>query len=118
AAQEVALAEGHGGAQIGDERGLARARVPGHEQHLPTTGDHTLERRVHELPLCGAPIEMRRDVELLAVVPSPQHEALDGPGSLELAQTLVEVGATAPRALVAVFGHLGHELADDVRDRG
>ncbi len=104
--------------QLIDQRGLADARSAGDEHELPGAGARAGKGRVQRPHLLIAAVERGRDLEALGVIVLSQGKAPDLAAGLELAQALLQVVGAAASALVALLGHLGHELGDDVRDRG
>ena len=63
-----------------------------------------------------AAVQLLRDLKRPRNVRLPQLESRDGPTSLQLVATALQIGDQSVRALVAVFGVLGHQLRDDPRE--
>ena len=96
-----------------DQRRLADAGVPSDEHHLGSAPARALEGLEQTLDFAVASIEPLRNLEALGVSRSGPARIAPVPTAADRLQ----VGHEARRALVAVLGLLGHELADDLRQR-
>lgn len=114
AADEEALPLQHGPVQLVDHRRLADARVAADQDqlHAPRV-PHAMERVEERGHRRLAAIEALRDLKPRRDVVLSERERL-GP----VTATALQVGAQATCALVAILGHLGHELQHDRREHG
>ncbi len=87
AGEEGAALAHDGPVQLGDERGLADARVARDERELgPAVRDHALERGEQRLDLALAAVEPLRDLEPVGDVALSEREGLDGAALAQLAK--------------------------------
>ena len=116
--EEQAVPLGHRSVQLVDQRGLAHPGLPGDQDQLPRApGGGAVERRAQRRQRLLPPIERLGDLQLIAVVARCERKRPDGPGGGVPLEAPLEVQPQPARALVAIFGQLGQQLAHQVGQR-
>jgi hypothetical protein len=110
--QEDAVAQRDGTVDLADQRGLADARLPRHEQRGAAAGRDTLEDDEQLGDLGLAAVEAVARAERARDIGAAQREQIHDAGALELVQAMHEIDAHAIAALIALLRRLGQQLHD------
>ncbi|MNS97849.1 hypothetical protein D3C72_1321980 [compost metagenome] len=105
--------------QLVDHRGLADARVAGHQHQFRRAGaDDAGEGREHGVDLLLAPVQLLGDHQAVARAVLVERKVLDAALALPVFQAAPQVVLDPGGGLVALLGGLGQQFHDDARQRG
>ena len=105
--------------ELVDHRGLADARVSGHEHELwPPASDDAIERREQRVELVVTPVQLLGNHEAIRSVIRAGSKHLDGSLRFPLRQAAPEIAFNSRRSLIPLLGGLREELHRDRGDRG